>query len=157
MFFKKEKINEEMLKVAFSKIKNENEALKKRLEKLEKTIEELNQKNAEKGPVVQTKQLESSPIVNITNNPTKEVELVKSTLTQSEKEILYIFTMSKDKSYTYEEIADIMKKSAYTVKAQIQSMIKKGIKLSYSSNDKGQRSFYLDNEMFERIIMSKNK
>ena len=163
MFFKKEKINEEMLKQAFLKVKQENEELKKRLEIVEKKLIEFEQNKAVENqkiePVKQSETLKSSPIQDKqeATNTNKEVELIKSNLTQSEKEILYLFTMSKDKSYSYEDLSGIMKKSSHTVKAQIQSMIKKGIKLSFNQNDKGQRSFYLDSEMFERIIMTKNK
>ena len=67
-----------------------------------------------------------------------------------------MFTVSKEKRYTYEELGLLLGKSSNTVKAQIQSIIKKGIKLSFNQNSNSQRSYYLDENMFEMIIKAKN-
>lgn len=145
-----EKLKDEMIREAFLKIKKENNDLKNQIEKLSKRIE-----NLEKVPI-QTLSQPPEIVLEKPSNQNKIIENIKANLTPSEKEILYIFTMSKEKSYTYEELGKLLKKSSHTIKAQIQSIIKKGIMLSFSQNSNGQRSYNLTPELFEMIIRTKN-
>ena len=173
----KQKNKDELLRLAFLKIKQENSLLNEKMIFLQKRIESLErQKEFEKiiekkeSLKQQVKNMESSnqvlekveapkQAIKTTvklNDELNEIEKIKASLTPSEREILHLFTMSKDKSYTYDEVSKLLKKSPHTIKAQVQSLIKKGINLSFKQLDNHQRSYYLDNEMFEMIIKAKN-
>ena len=132
---------DEMLRQAFQKIKLENQILNEKITLLEKRLE-----------LFQINQKTKKPLEKKVNN----IEKAKANLSPSEKEILHMFTMSKEKRYTYEELGALLGKSSNTVKAQIQSIIKKGIKLSFNQNSNNQRSYYLDENMFELVVKARN-
>lgn len=140
---------DEMLRQAFQKIKLENQILNEKIELLEKRVDAFEKKDS---LTTISKTELKKPIEKKVNN----IEKAKLSLSPSEKEILNMFTVSKEKRYTYEEIGLLLGKSSNTIKAQIQSIIKKGIKLSFSQNSNSQRSYYLDEEMFEMVVKAKN-
>jgi hypothetical protein len=140
---------DEMLRLAFQKIKQENNLLNEKITLLEKRISLLEKQETK---LIKINQEIKKPIVKKIDN----IEKAKANLTNSEKEILNVFTVSKEKSYTYEELGLLFGKSSNTVKAQIQSIIKKGINLSFNQNSNSQRSYYLDEEMFELVVKAKN-
>jgi len=145
-------IKEELLRLAFAKIKLENQILNEKISLLERRLVILeNQKVKTNDNKVMAQKPKKSE-----DKKTENIEKAKASLSPSEKEILHLFTMSKDKSYTYEEIGAMLGKSSNTVKAQIQSIIKKGIKVSFMQQANNQRSYFLDNLMFELVVKTKN-
>jgi DNA-binding CsgD family transcriptional regulator len=147
MFTGINKNKDELLRQAFLKIKQENNDLNEKMSAIEKRLLFIEQQR-----YIDVKKADTGKnIQEIT-----KIETAKASLSPTEKEILYLSTMSKDKKYTYGEIASLLGKSNNTVKAQIQSIIKKGIQLSFIQMENNQRAYYLDNRMFELIIKTKN-
>ncbi len=148
MGFESDNNRDELLRRAFLKIRKENQELTEKILHIEKRLQLIEQQKPVDASIFNERKSE--------NNLIKKVEDAKSNLTVSEKEILHIFTVSKNKKYTYGDLASQLSKSNNTIKSQIQSIIKKGIQLSFIQLENNQRAYYLESEMFDLIVKTKN-